>query len=226
MFNPSCRRDSGVFISFNNQDTLLVENCTHINTQGHVYKFMIYPPMWQFKRIIFNHNTFINCAGSVFMNPGYQSKVSLTNNIFVNCNVQSFPGITSPDIGEIDPDWLPVGLVNVYPDNVDVANNTLRKFLCQSNLAYWDPSLANMDSILNANNVSGVTNWQSQMIVMNARTDSMFKHTGRFGTKPYEYLTTDAWKNQIPYFSNLQNLFTTQHANPKTFALVPGFKLE
>ena len=218
MNGQACRRDGGVFISFNDQDTLLVENCTHIMAQGHVYKFMIYPPGYQFKRIIFNHNTFINCAGSVFMNPGYQSNVSLTNNIFVNCNVQSFPGITSPDIGEIDPDWLPMGLVNVYPDSADAANNTLRKFLCQNNLAYWDLSLANMDSILNANKVSGVTNWQSQMIVMNARTDSMFEHIGRFNTKPYEYLTTDAWKNQMPHFANPQNLFTTQLANLKTFA--------
>lgn len=222
-----CRRDGGVFISFGNQDTLLVENCTHIMAQGHAYKFMIYPDNYgpfyphdyQFKRIIFNHNTFINCAGSVFMNPGYQSNFSLTNNIFVNCSVQSFPGVTSPDFGEIDPDWLPMGLVDVYPDSADAANKTPRKFLCQNNLAYWDPSLANMDSILDANKVSGVTNWQSQMIIMNSRTDSMFKHIGRFNTKPYEYLLTDTWKNQMPHFADPQNLFTTVLAKLKTFAL-------
>ena len=220
MNGQPCRRDGGVFISFNNQDTLLVENCTHIMAQGHTYRFMIYPPTYQFKRIIFNHNTFVNCAGSVFNNPGYQSNFSLTNNIFVNSNVQSFPGITAPDIGEIDPDWLPMGLVNVYPDRADVANNTPRKFLCQDNLVYWDPSLANMDSILDANKVNGVTNWQSQMIIMNSRTDSMFKHIGRFNTTPYQYLVTDTWKNQMPHFTDPKNLFTTQLANIKAFALV------
>jgi hypothetical protein len=220
MNGQPCRRDGGVFISFNNQDTLLVENCTHIMAQGSMYKFMIYPPNYQFKRIIFNHNTFVNCAGSAFMNPGYQSNISLTNNIFVNCNVQSYPGLHSIDMYEQDPDWLPMGLVNVYPDSADVANSTPRKFLVQDNLVYWDPSLANMDSILDANKVNGLTNWRSQMIIMNSRTDSMFKHIGRFNTTPYRYLLTDTWKNQMPHFTDPKDLFTAQLANLKTFALV------
>lgn len=220
MNGQPCRRDGGVFISFNNQDTLLVENCTHIMAQGHVYKFMIYPPGYQFKRIIFNHNTFINCAGYTFMNPGDQSNVSLTNNMFVNCNVQCFaPILSTMDLGETDPDNLPMGLVNVYPDSADVANNTPRKFLCQDNLVYWDPSLANMDSILNANKVNGATNWISQKIIMNTRTDSVFKHLGRFSTTPYSYCVSDTWKNQLPTFTDTKDLFTTQLANLKTFAL-------
>jgi hypothetical protein len=227
MNGQPCRRDGGVFISFYKQDTLLVENCTHIMAQGQMYKFEVYPDYtppfyphdYQFKRIIFNHNTFINCAGVVFMNPGYQSNVSLTNNIFVNCNLQPFGGINQYDSLEQDPDGLPMGLVNVYPDSADVVNNTPRKFLCQKNLVYWDPSLNNMDSILNANAVNGVTDWQPQMMIMNSRTDSMFKHTGRFNTTPYSYLITDTWKNRMPHFTNPQNLFTTQLANLKTFAL-------
>ncbi|MBN1300523.1 MAG: T9SS type A sorting domain-containing protein [Melioribacteraceae bacterium] len=227
MNGQPCRRDGGVFISFHEQDTLLVENCTHIMAQGHMYKFMIYPDNqlpwyphdYQFKRIIFNHNTFINCAGLVFMNPGYQSSVSLTNNIFVNCNVQSFGGINEYDVYEQDPDGLPMGLVNVYPDSVIVANNTPRKFLCQNNLVYWDPTLADTDSILNARAVNDVTDWQSQMIIMNTRTDSMFKHIGRFDAEPYSYLVTDSWKNKLPDFTDPQDLFTTQLANLKTFAL-------
>jgi len=153
------------------------------------------------------------------MNPGYESNVSLTNNIFVNSNIQSYPGIHSIDTGEQDPDWLPMGLVNVYPDSANVANNTPRKFLVQSNLVYWDPSLSNMDSILDAKNVNGLTNWRSQMIIMNARTDSMFKHLGRFNTTAYSYLVTDTWKNQIPHFTDPKDLFTTQLAFLKTFAL-------
>jgi hypothetical protein len=219
-----CRRSGGIFDSFANMDTLLVENCTHIMAQGSMYRLRGYPGFpqvsYKFKRIIFNHNTFVNCAGYTFMDPGLQNNVSLTNNIFVDCNIQgSAPFLVSQDIGEVDPDSLPMGLVNVYPDSADVANNTPRKFLCQDNLVYWDPSLANMDSILNANSVDGVTNWHSQMIIMNTRTDSMFKHEGPYNTTPYSYLVTDTWKNQMPTFTDTKDLFTTQLAKLKTYAL-------
>ncbi len=218
-----CRRSGGVLDCFSDLDTLLVENCTHIMGQGSMYRLRDYSASYypfQFKRIIFNHNTFVNCAGYTFMNPGYQSNVSLTNNMFVNCNVQCFaPILSTMDVGETDPDNLPMGLVNVYPDSADVANNTPRKFLCQDNLVYWDPSLANMDSILNANKVNGATNWRSQKIIMNTRTDSMFKHLGRFSTTPYSYCVSDTWKNQLPTFTDTKDLFTTQLANLKTFAL-------
>ncbi len=216
MSGQPCRRSGGVFDCFADLDTLLVENCTHIMAVGSLYRLR---PGWQFKRTIFNHNTFVNCAGYAFMNPGYQSNVSLTNNIVVNSNIQSYPGIHSFDIGEVDPDWLPMGLVNVYPDSTDVANNTPRKFLVQNNLAYWDPSLAEMDSILDANKVNGLTNWRSQMIIMNSRTDSMFKQIGRFNTTAYRYLRTDTWKNQMPHFTDPKDLLTTQLALLKVFAL-------
>jgi len=218
-----CRRSGGVLDCFADLDTLLVENCTHIMAQGSVYRLRDYAgsdnPV-KFKRIIFNHNTFVNCAGYVFMNPGFQSNVSLTNNMLVNCNVQCFaPILSSLDVGETDPDNLPMGLVNVYPDSADVANNTPRKFLCQDNLVYWDPSLANMDSIMNADKVNDATNWRSQKIIMNTRTDSMFKHLGPYSSSPYSYLVTDTWKNQLPVFTDTKDLFTTQLANLKTFAL-------
>jgi hypothetical protein len=218
-----CRRSGGVLDCFSDLDTLLVENCTHIMGQGSIYRLRDYLASYysfHFKRIIFNHNTFVNCAGYTFMNPGYQSNVSLTNNMFVNCNVQCFaPILSTLDVGETDLDNLPMGLVNVYPDSADVAKNTPRKFLCQDNLVYWDPSLANMDSILNANKVNGATNWSSQKIIMNTRTDSMFKHLGRFSTTPYSYCVSDTWKNKLPTFTDTKDLFTTQLANLKTFAL-------
>jgi hypothetical protein len=212
-----CRRSGGVLDCLTDLDTLLVENCTHIMGQGSMYRLR---QGYKFKRIIFNHNTFVNSAGYTFMNPGYQNNVSLTNNIFINCNVQCFaPILSTMDVSETDAGNLPMGLVNVYPDSADVANNTPRKFLCQDNLVYWDPSLANMDSILNANKVNGATNWRSQKIIMNTRTDSMFKHLGPYSSAPYSYLVTDTWKNQLPAFTDTKDLFTTQLANLKTFAL-------
>ena len=212
-----CRRDGGVFISFNNQDTLLVENCTHIMAQGQMYKFEIYPDYYPpfyphdylFKRIIFNHNTFVNCAGTVFMNPGYQNNVSIVNNIFVNCNIQAYSGIHNIDSLEQDPDWLPMGLVNVY----DSAKAPI-KFLVYGNLIYWDPSLANIADILNTSEVNGVTSWQSQMITMNMRTQSMFDNDVK-----YPYLVEASWYNKLPVFVNTGNLLTTQVANLKAFAL-------
>jgi hypothetical protein len=216
MTGQPCRRSGGLFDCFANLDTLLVENCTHINACGSVYRFR---ESDEFKKIIINHNTFINCAGYVFMNPGFQSNVSLTNNIFVNSNVEPYPGIHSIDISEQDPDWLPMGLVNVYPDSADAANNTPRKFLCQDNLAYWDPYLANMDSTLDANKIDNLTNWRSQMIIMNARTDSVFKHIGRFSTTPYSYCVTDTWKDEMPHFTDSKDLFTTQLPILKAYAL-------
>jgi len=220
-----CRRSGGVLDCLVDMDTLLVENCTHINGQGSLYRLRSYQPprhdySVKFKRIIFNHNTFVDCAGYTFMNPGYQSNISLTNNIFINCNLQCYaPLLSNLDVGETDAGELPMGLVNVYPDSADVANNTPRKFLCQDNLVYWDPSLANMNSILNANKVDGVTNWRSQMIIMNTRTDSMYKHLGHYSSAPYSYLVTDTWKNQLPTFADTKDLFTTQLANLRSFAL-------
>jgi hypothetical protein len=202
MSGQPCRRNGGVFDCFANQDTLLVENCTFINAQGNIFNFRTYP----FKRIIFNHNTFINCAGSVFMNPGYQNNISLTNNIFVNCNVQSYADIY---IYDNPTDSLPMGLVNV----ADSAKVPI-KFLIERNLVYWDPLLADMDSILNANKVNGVTNWQSQMITMNSRTKKMFDNSAM-----YPFLQEGRWYTEKPNFTDPKDLFTTRLAHLKSFAL-------
>jgi hypothetical protein len=114
---------------------------------------------------------------------------------------------------------LPMGIVNVYPDSADMVNNTARKFLCQNNLVYWDSLLADMDSILNARSVNYVTDWQTQMIIMNSRTDSMFKHEEPYNTSPFSYLVSDIWMNQMLTFTDPKDLFTTQLANIKTFSL-------
>jgi hypothetical protein len=215
MSGQPCRRNGGVYDSFNNGDTLWVENCTHVMAQGSVWKLR--NNNWQ--RVVFNHNTFVNMAGSVFMSLGYQSNMSVTNNLFINCGVQPYPGIQSIDPGEQDPDFEPMGLVNVYPDSADVANGTPRRFLCQGNDAYWDPSLSDVVSIENAAKLDGVTNWQSQMIIWNSRTDSIFQHLPPYNTTPYKYCVTDKWLNVMPTFKNTADLFTTQLANLKEFAI-------
>ena len=219
MNGQPCRRNGGVLDGFNPSDSLVVENCTHIMAQGSMYKFRDN----LYHRIIINHNTFINCAGYIFMDLGFQSNSSYTNNIFINSNIQAYPAMQSIDAGEQDRDWIPMGLVNVYPDSVNVALGTKRKFLVQDNLAYWDPYLSDMVSTLNTTHVNSVTNWKSQMIVANARTDSMFKHQGRFSGTAYSYLNMDTWKTVKPTFTDSKNLFTTTSGGAlnalKTFAL-------
>ena len=202
MNGQPCRRNGGLFDCFANLDTLLVENCTHINAQGSMYRFR---SGWQFKRIIFNHNTFVDCAGSVFMNNGDQSNVSLTNNLFVNCNVQPYPAIHSIDQGEQDPDWLPMGLVNVFPDSADVANNTPRRFLIDNNLLYWDPSLSNVVDTVNQLKVDGISDWQSQMILMNTRTKAMFDDSAT-----YPFLTEGQIYTERPNFADPKDLLGAQ----------------
>ncbi len=203
-------RSGGVFDCFEPQDTLLIENCTHVMAQGSIYSIKQYP----FNRIIINHNTFINCAGSVFANPGFQGNISLTNNIFVNSNVHPYDHCRHGDLIDPDPDRLPVGLVNVNPYSEDSANSTSRKFLVQNNLVYWDSSLDDCDSILNANKVNGSTCWESQMIIMNSRTKKMFDDDYK-----YPFLVTDTWKNRMPHFADPKDLFTKQLINIKEFVL-------
>jgi hypothetical protein len=211
MNGQPCRRNGGLFDCFADVDTLLVENCTHINAQGTMYRFR---GGYQFKRIIFNHNTFVDCAGSVFMNNGYQSNVSLTNNLFVNVNVQPYPAIQTIDQGEQDPDWLPMGLVNVYPDSADVANNTPRKFLVDNNLLYWDPYLSNVVDTVNQLKVDSISDWQSQMILMNSRTKAMFDDNAK-----YPYLTEGKTYTERPNFTDPKDLLGNQLVKLKKLAV-------
>ena len=161
----SCRRNGGV-TDFNGsatlQDALLVENCTHVNTQGTLYKFR---DGYQINRAIFNHNDFIDCAGYVIMNYGDQTNFSITNNIYVNCQLQDFcPVLSKADTGEVDADGLPMGFVNLRVDSTFTANVGTHGVYVDKNLAYWDPSLADIDSTLNANSVDHRTGWVSQRI--------------------------------------------------------------
>ena len=213
----TCHRNGGV-IDYNNtsgltEDTLLVENCTHVNAQGTIYKWRT---GWTVKRSIFNHNDFIDCAGYVFMNTGDHANISVTNNIFVNCNLQPFSTAIyyfDGAGGEVDPDNVPMGLVNVLDDSAFQANGA--DFYVDKNLVYWDPTLSDIPSHYNSAKVNNVTDWTSQMITMNSRSQAMFDNNTK-----YPLLTEGTWfKNELPNFKNTDVLFTDQLSAIKTYVL-------
>jgi len=207
----TCRRTGGVLDFFKDQDTIFVENCTHVNVQGSEYKAR---PTYKINRYLFNHNDFIDCSGYIFMNNGDHPNFSVTNNIFVNVQVQGFaPVLSNVDVNETDPGNLPMGLVNLLDDSAFTANGA--SFYADNNLAYWDPSLSDVTSTLNAAKVDGATNWSSQMITMNSRTQAMFNNKTK-----YPKLTNGTWfLNELPNFKNTDVLFTTQLAILKAWSL-------
>lgn len=207
----ACRRNGGVIDFFSNQDSIVVENNTILQAQGSLFKFR---NGYSVNRSIFNHNTFINCAGYVFMNLGNTGNITVTNNMFINSNVQGYcSAFQSADAGEVDMDDLPMGLVNAYHDSASVANG--ETFYVDKNLVYWDPIFDDYISTLNTNQVNGTTNWASQMITMNSRTQEMFDDN-----TTYPYLTEGTWvEGVMPNFADPQDLFTTQVQNIKTYIL-------
>ncbi|MGA7719698.1 MAG: T9SS type A sorting domain-containing protein [Ignavibacteriaceae bacterium] len=214
----SCRRNGGILDFFANEDTIWVENCTHVNTQGSNYKTR---PGYNVNKIFFNHNDWIDCSGFVFMNSGADHpNYSVTNNIFVNCQLQDFaPVLESADGGEVDPDSLPMGFVNIIVDSAFNATNLIGvaggSFYADKNLVYWDASLSNIDSTLNAKKVDGETSWVSQRIIMNSRTAAAFADK-----KDNPKLTNGTWiQNELPKFVNTDVLFTTQLAILKTYSI-------
>jgi len=212
----SCRRNGGVTDfnsgSANQQDTLLVENCTHVNIQGMLYKFR---PGYTVNRAIFNHNNFIDCSSFIIMNNGNQTNLSITNSIFVNCQLQAFcPVLSTSDAGEVDPEGLPMGLINLRVDSTFSANVGTHGVYVDKNVTYWDPSLSDIVSTLNTNQVDNHTDWVSQMIRMNTRTADLFADNAT-----YPKLTNGKWINKLPNFAETDVLFTTQLAILKAFSI-------
>jgi hypothetical protein len=206
MIGQPCRRNGGVIDVFAPQDTLWVENNTHINAQGMMYKLRAN----QFNRVIVNHNTFVNMSSYVFSDLGSQSAMSVTNNIFVNCQVQPY-GPINADVGEEDIDKLPTGLVNVYPDT---AVHVERKYLVDKNVIYWDPRLADIADSASTLEINQTPNWVSQMITMNSRTQDMFDNDAT-----YPYLTEGQWIEELPSFTDSQDLLTDWVDELYTFSL-------
>ncbi|MCX7985126.1 MAG: T9SS type A sorting domain-containing protein [Bacteroidetes bacterium] len=204
----ACRRNGGVYDNVdNNTDTIWVENNTHVMAQGMMYKFRNYP----IKKLMFNHNTFINCAGIIFETNGYQSNWAVVNNIFINSNVQPFCFIAE-DYPEVDPDTLPLGLINVAPLPTSY-EQVPRKILVDRNLVFWDSRLTNLAAEQIAANVNNTTKWYNQTIKMNSRTKAMFDNNAQ-----YPYLVEGTWYEKCPTFVNPQDLLTTQVDNIKKFA--------
>jgi hypothetical protein len=207
----ACRRNGGVYDNVNNNtDTIWVENSTHVMAEGSMYKFRNF----QIKKLFFNHNTFVNCAGSTFESLGYESDLTVTNNIFVNSNLQAYSDSLGVwDAGETDADMLPTGLVNcdTLPSNYTQMD---RKILVDRNVAYWDPRFDDMVSTLKSRSVDGTTNWVSQAITMNTRTQAMFNDNAH-----YPYLTEGVWYKKLPTFTDPKDLLTSQVDSLKRFAL-------
>lgn len=168
MSGQPCRRNGGVWDNVNNNTVLMhVENTTHIMGSGMIYKMRGYP----INRAIFNHNTFVNMSGQVFATMGYQSDFTVSNNLFVNSNVQAYvPGL---DYGETDQDRLPHGIINVdsvrYIDTDGIERLAIdstwiretlgieptefgpnnRHVLVTNNGVFWDDKLATISTQLN-----------------------------------------------------------------------------
>ena len=217
MSGQACRRNGGVIDFFGDLDSLVVENSTHLIAQGSIYKFRT----GFAGAVIFNHNTFVDLAGYVFMNVGYQKYFAVTNNIFVNCNVQGYCNDNNLDPGEADKNNLPMGLINVAdPDTIGGGTKaTDLHFYVDKNLVYWDPSLTNAtDGVIAqalANPASSKFAWKSQMIKYNTRTKTMFDDNSK-----YPYLTEGTWiENTMPNFTDPKDLFTTQLARIKAYAI-------
>ncbi len=211
----TCRRNGGV-VDFNgttkHQDTLVVQNCTHVNIQGLLYKFRY---GFVVDRALFNHNDFIDCSSFVVMNNGDQTNLSVTNNIFVNCQLQAYcPVLSSADVGEVDMDSLAMGLVNLRVDSTFTAGVQTHGVYVDKNLTYWDPSLSDIVSTLNTNHVDGRTDWVSQMIPMNTRTTALFADKTH-----YPKLNNGTWISKLPAFKKTDVLFTTQLAEVKAYSI-------
>lgn len=202
------RRNGGVYDSENQALTsLIVENTTHVQNAGMQYKFRNHPA----GKVVFNHNTFVNVSGQVFLTFGYETNFTAVNNLFVNSNNQAYwPGL---DAGESDQDNLPHGLINInhLPDGIDVADAD-RKILVDLNGVYWDPRL---ESIVNNLNNAGIEGdvcddsgceasgaWVSQMIVGNDRTLEIFDDEAR-----YPLITQGEWiMGGDPNFAELPDM--------------------
>ncbi|MFO7447385.1 MAG: T9SS type A sorting domain-containing protein [Ignavibacteriaceae bacterium] len=201
MSGNTCRRNGGVYDNVdNNTDTMYVENNTHIMGQGYMYKFRNYTV----KFIYINHNTFINCANIVFETAGVQSNNIITNNIFVNSNMQPFRPNNTEDMPEQSLDNVAQGLIDVLalPDTMEQVD---RKWLVEANAVYWDDRIADMGAEANAIPINGFTTWENQSMKMNSRTQELFDDDTN-----YPYLSVGLWYDKLPSFTDPQDLLTDQ----------------
>jgi len=207
LVGQACRRNGGVYDNVSNPtEKMWVENTTHVMAQGMMYKFRNFPVPTG--GAFFNHNTFVNCSGQIFETVGYLSNFIVTNNLFVNSNIQPYsPGL---DFGETDIDSMAMGLINVAPLPSDTGlyaglTEAGRKALVHANGVYW-----NMDKVgglaadANTGQVNGKTDWVQQTITMNNRTQTMFDNAAA-----YPLLNEGTWiEGGDPAFTDPRDLMT------------------
>ncbi|MDG5766212.1 T9SS type A sorting domain-containing protein [Balneolales bacterium ANBcel1] len=204
MSGEACRRNGGVYDNTSHPTgELVVENSTHVMAQGMMYKFRGF----YFERAFINHNTFVNAAGQLFTSFGYHTNLTVTNNLFVNSNVQGyFPGL---DIEETDQDELPHGIINVnhLPEGDEAFEgygDADRKILVFNNGVFWDERLDQIVQQLNENEAQDRSDWVTQMITMNSRTQEIFDDNDR-----YPLFNEGNWvMGGNPDFVNPENLMT------------------
>ncbi|MDI6402304.1 FlgD immunoglobulin-like domain containing protein, partial [Balneolaceae bacterium ANBcel3] len=201
MSGEACRRNGGVYDNTAHPTAeLIVENSTHVMAQGMMYKFRGF----YFGKAFFNHNTFVNASSNLFTSFGYHTNLTMTNNLFVNSNVQGyFPGL---DVEETDQDNMPHGIVNValLPDDDESFEGYTeedRRILVFNNGVFWDDRLDSIVEELNAIAAQDRTDWVSQMMTMNARSQELFDNSS--------YMNEGNWiMGGDPDFTNPENLMT------------------
>ncbi len=172
--DQNSRRNGGVFDADNPTGEVWVENSTHVQNMGMQYKFRSFSP----DRVWFNHNTFVNASGQLFLGFGYLTNFVVTNNLFVNSNYQPYwPGVDNSEMyatGTTTAEFQPHGIINLnylprdesgntYVNDVASAENGAvtpfneadRKVLVDLNAAYWDPMLLTIADDLNAAGLKG-----------------------------------------------------------------------
>ena len=207
MSGNGCRRNGGIYDNVSNPtDSIWVENSTIVMGAGRSFIFR----GWPINNAVFNHNTFVNISNAVFSTMGYQVDWTVTNNLFVNTNVQAYyPGL---DIFETDQDFLPSGIINVdslvannnsvpqsnLPQNFQDADPSqwegMRRILVDKNAVFWSPELSNIVQMTEEihseflDTLNGGTNLMTSMMTMNSRTQAMFNNN-----ETWPYLTEGEW---------------------------------
>lgn len=211
MTGVATRRNGGVYDAENQKlQKLHVENNTHLQAAGMIYKFRNHAA----DTVLINRNTFVNAAGQLFLSFGYEHNMAVTNNLFVNSNVQGYyPGLDYNETNQ----YLPHGIINLnhFPADTSIVDDAERKVLVDRNGVYWDPRLDQIVETLNAENVECPADegesdcqpgeeWMSQMITMNSRTQEMFNDDER-----YPLLTEGNWVMEgDPEFTDHGGLMT------------------
>ena len=170
--DQNSRRNGGVYDNDGAPtDIVWVENTTHVQQAGMQYKFRSFTP----SKVRFNHNTFVNVAGHLFLGFGYFTDMAVTNNLFVNSNYQPYyPGLDRGEYSGDDPvgGFQPHGIINVaplplndagnpavvtsnsYPDTEEFAEAE-RMILVDRNGVHWDSQLLGIPDALNAQGAEG-----------------------------------------------------------------------